>query len=56
MFSSNHGFPVIIVYYTKNRTLFKENSNSKNSFITILEKFENNYSYKNEAKLKNKYY
>ena len=56
MFSSNKGFPVTIVYYTKNRTLFKENSNSKNSFISILEKFENNYRYKNEAKLKNKYY
>ena len=56
MYFSNPGFPVIIIYYTKNRTLYKENSNSKNTFNSVLESFENNYRYKNEAKLKNKYY
>ena len=48
-------FPVTVIYLTKNRTLYKEKSNSKNTFNSILEKFENNSRYKNEAKLK-KYY
>ena len=33
MFSSNNnlGFPIIVNYYTKNRILFKEKINSKNT-------------------------
>ena len=56
MYSSNPGFPVTIIYYTKNRTLFKVNSNSKCNFNSILQSFENNYHYKNEAKLKKNYF
>ena len=56
MYSSNPGFPVTIIYYTKNRTLYKVNLNSKSTFNSILENFEHNYRYKNEAKLKSKYF
>ena len=58
MYSSNQyqGFPITITYLTKNRTLYQENCNSKSTFSTILENFEKNILYKNEAKLKSKYY
>ena len=58
MFSSNNnlGFPIIVNYYTKNRILFKEKINSKNTFNSLLDIFEKNNRYKNEAKLKSKYF
>jgi len=57
MYSSNDnlGFPIIVNYYTKNRILFKEKVYSKNTFNSLLETFEKNNRYKNEAKLKSKY-
>ena len=48
-------FLVTVIYSTKNRTLYREKSNSKKSFNSILENFQKNTRYKNEAKLK-KYY
>ena len=58
MFSSNYnsGFPVLVIYYTKNRILYKEKTHSKNTFNSIIENFQRNPSYKNDAKFKNKYY
>ena len=58
MLSSNNnlGFPIIVNYYTKNRILFKEKINSKNTFNSLLDIFEKNNRYKNEAKLKSKYF
>ena len=58
MYSSNKnlGFPIIVNYYTKNRTLFKEKLYSKNTFNSLLDIFEKNNRYKNEAKLKSKYF
>lgn len=58
MYSSNKeiGFPIIVNYYTKNRILFKEKLNSKNTFNSLLEIYEKNNKYKNEAKLKSKYF
>ena len=58
MYSSNQsqGFPIIITYLTKNRSLYQEKSNSKVNFSSILENFEKNNRYKNETKLKSKYY
>lgn len=58
MYSSNDnlGFPIIVNYYTKNRILFKEKIYSKNTFNSLLEIFEKNNRYKNEAKLKSKYF
>ena len=50
------GFPITITYFTKNRTLYQEKSNSKNTFNSILENFRKNNRYKKEAKLKKNYY
>ena len=57
MYSSNKniGFPVTIIYFTKNRLLYKDKSFSKNTFNSILENFKKNPVYKSEAKLKNIY-
>ena len=54
--TKNSGFPVRIIYFTKNRVIGKEKSFSKNNFNSILENFKKNPTYKNEAKLKNNYY
>jgi len=58
MYSSNEnlGFPIIVNYKTKNRTLFKEKLYSKNTFNSLLDIYEKNNKYKNEAKLKSKYF
>ena len=58
MYSSNKSqeFPITITYCTKNRTLYQEKANSNEKFSSILEKFEKNIRYKNDAKLKSKYY
>ena len=58
MYSSNEnlGFPIIVNYKTKNRTLLKENIYSKNTFNSLLDIYEKNNKYKNEAKLKSKYF
>ena len=58
MYSSNLNseFPVIIIYFTKSRVLYKDKSFSKNTFNSILENFKKNPVYKNQAKLKNTYY
>ena len=57
MYSSNKniGFPVTIIYFTKNRLLYKDKSFSKNTFNSILENYKKNPVYKSEAKLKNNY-
>ena len=58
MYSSKKSqeFPITITYCTKNRTLYQEKANSNEKFSSILEKFEKNILYKNDAKLKSKYY
>ena len=53
--NNNSGFPVTIIYFTKNRILYKEQASSKDSFNSILENFRRNQAYKNKAILKNKY-
>jgi hypothetical protein len=58
MYSSKKSqeFPITITYCTKNHTLYQEKANSNEKFSSILEKFEKNILYKNDAKLKSKYY
>ena len=58
MYSSNQkgGFPITINFYTKNRPLYKIRTNSKNPLNSILVNFEKNPRYKNEAKVKSKYF
>ena len=58
MYSSNQkgGFPITINFFTKNRALYKIRTNSKNPLNSILVNFEKNPRYKNEAKLKSKYF
>ena len=58
MYSSNQkgGFPITINFYTKNRALYKIRTNSKNALSSILVNFEKNPRYKNEAKVKSKYF
>jgi hypothetical protein len=53
--NNNSGFPVTIIYFTKNRILYEEQASSKDSFNSILENFRRNQAYKNKAILKNKY-
>ena len=58
MYSSNKSkeFPITITYCTKIRTLYQEKANSNETFSEILERFEKNYLYKKDAKLKSSYY
>ena len=58
MYSSKKSqeFPITITYCTKNRILYQEKANSNEKFSSILEKFEKNILYKNDAKWKSKYY
>ena len=58
MYSSKQkgGIQITINFYTKNRTLFKIRTNPKNTLNSILVNFEKNPRYKNEAKVKSKYF